>query len=158
MGHGRGIEIFVRECSPFFSGASLLIDLLDEYQRGLYPAESNHLHSRGVLSGENCRFVAAFIGDDVVGIGAAKIFDGYGELKRFFVLEEYRGLGVAECLIADLEKWLVGRGVRRACFETGVRQLAALRFYQKLGYQTCAPFGAYQLDPLSVFMTKELNF
>ena len=43
-------EIRLRSVSPFEPEVSSLIDALDFYQDGLYPAESNHLDSRQTLS------------------------------------------------------------------------------------------------------------
>lgn len=46
----------------------------------------------------------------------------------------------------------------RLSLETGSMGffLPARRLYQKFGFVECAPFGRYQDDPNSVFMTKRL--
>lgn len=136
---------------------SAMIDELDAYQNELYPAESNHLDSRETLSEPTCKFLGAFREGELVGIGSAKMFSEFGELKRFFVPHNMRGQGVAELMIASLEFWLHQNGIHRSLLETGIHQHAAIRFYQKLGYSQVGPFGNYRPDPLSVFMEKNKN-
>lgn len=134
-----------------------MIHLLDKYQQELYPAESNHLDSLETLAGPNCRLIGAITNDQLVGIGAVKIMGDYGELKRFYIPEKFRGQGIAEGIINALEKWLVEKKTYLSRLETGIHQHAAIRFYQKLGYDETTPFGNYKLDPLSVFMEKSLS-
>jgi len=147
----------LRPSSPLAPDVSSMIDALDRYQESLYPAESNHLDSRKTLSEPNCKFLGAYLENQLVGIGAAKKFGDYGELKRFYVPEAFRGNGIAELLIAALEYWLAENRVFQSCLETGIHQHAALRFYENLGYQRTGPFGPYRVDPLSVFMVKDLS-
>jgi putative acetyltransferase len=146
----------IKRVSPTDPQVSAFIDELDRFQKSLYPAESNHLDPREVLAQPNCRFLGAYHEGRLVGIGAAKMLGRYGELKRFYLADDFRGQGIAECIVAALEKWLYDNQVFRSFLETGIHQNAALRFYEKLGYTRCAPFGEYQPDPLSVFMTKNL--
>lgn len=156
-------QLVFKSVSPYHENVQQMIRLLDQYQSELYPAESNHLDSFETLSGSNCTLIGAFLddplgsGDQLVGIGAAKIMDNYGELKRFYVPEEFRGRGIAEGIVLSLEKWLVENQTYLSRLETGIHQHAAIRFYQKLGYDTTTPFGNYKLDPLSVFMEKALT-
>jgi putative acetyltransferase len=147
----------IKKCSPFDQQVSNFIDALDKYQQQLYPPESNHLEPKENLKADTCCLLGCYKADVLIGIAAAKSVDGYGELKRFYVPEEFRGQSIAECLMAALEKWLKGRGVSDVYLETGIHQHAALRFYEKLGYVRCGPFGAYALDPLSVFMKKNIS-
>lgn len=60
-------------------------------------------------------------------------------------------------MIATLEYWLVKNGIYRSSLETGIYQQAALKFYEKIGYQSNSPFGSYKDDPLSVFKSKSLS-
>lgn len=147
----------IKKVSPFNTQVSAFIDRLDEYQSSLYPAESNHLDSRQTLAEKNCILLGAYDEQgNLLGIGAAKMVDNFGELKRFFVSEQARGRGVAEKILQDLETWLRTNGIERSCLETGIHQPAALKFYERLGYEVCGPFGDYKPDPLSVFMSKNL--
>ena len=149
-------NLIFKPVSPYHENVQQMIHLLDQYQAELYPAESNHLDSLETLSGPNCKLIGAFKDDELVGIGAAKIMDNYGELKRFYVPEEFRGQGIAEGIIAALELWLLDQKIQISRLETGIHQHAAIRFYEKLGYNKTEPFGNYKVDPLSVFMEKPL--
>lgn len=88
----------IKEASPFSEDVRKMIGLLDQYQQELYPAESNHLDPIEVLAEPNCKLMGAYYNNELVGIGAAKIMDNYGELKRFYVPEKFRGQGVAESI------------------------------------------------------------
>jgi putative acetyltransferase len=48
-------------------------------------------------------------------------------------------------------------GVSVLRLETGISQPEALALYRRRGYVERAPFGAYRLDPLSLFMEKTLS-
>ena len=137
--------------------AKSLIDELDRYQASLYPDESNHLDSLDVLCNANVTMVGAMENDRLLAIGAVKVFNGYGEIKRVYVPENHRGKGLAKQLMTALEQRLIEKSIRVAKLETGIHQHEAIGLYQKLGYHECLPFGSYRLDPLSVFMSKKLG-
>lgn len=131
----------------------------DDYMAALYPSESNHMESEAALARADVHFYGVRAGDEVIACGAVKIQqdDGaYGEIKRVFVLDAHRGRGLSRAIMARLEAILGELGIPLARLETGVKQPEALALYQSLGYVTRGPFGAYQADPLSVFMEKRL--
>ena len=134
-----------------------LIEELDAYQASLYPAESNHLDSLDTLRNANVTMLGAKQNSHILAIGAVKIFKDYGEIKRVFVPEIHRGKGLAKKLMASLEQILIDRSVRAAKLETGIHQHDAIGMYRKLGYRDCRPFGSYRPDPLSLFMSKDLD-
>lgn len=137
-----------------------LIAASDAYYVDLYPAESNHLESSTDLKRPNVLFIGGRLDGRLIASGAAKIMqdDGhYAEVKRVFVLDEYRGRGLSNAIMQYLETELRARGVTLFRLETGVRQPEALGLYRKLGYHERAPFGCYKADPLSVFMEKQVG-
>lgn len=136
--------------------ANHLIKALDDYQAALYPAESNHLDSIETLTRSNALMLGAVENNNVIAMGAVKVFDDYGEIKRLYVPEQHRGRGLAKRIMAVLEIHLITLEILWAKLETGIYQPEAVGLYKKLGYETCGPFGAYQPDPLSVFMSKHL--
>lgn len=144
---------------PLSTAATHLLALSDAYMASLYPAESNHMESASALTLPNVLFLGAYLDNKLAGCGAVKVMsdDGsYGEIKRVYVLEAYRGRGVSKQLMDALEAHLIAQQITVARLETGISQPEALALYQKLGYQYRAPFSSYQLDPLSVFMEKHL--
>ena len=96
---------------------------------------------------------------ELVASGGAKLMqdDGYyAEIKRVFVLENFRGRGLSRQIMQALEDELRNRGVTLFRLETGIKQPEALGLYRKLGYRERGPFGAYRVDPYSVFMEKQV--
>ena len=81
----------------------------------------------------------------------------YGEIKRVFLLPEFRGHGLSKTLMIALESHLVDQGIRFSRLETGIHQPEALGLYRRLGYIERDVYGDYQPDPLSVFMEKDLD-
>jgi len=149
--------IRIQQEDPTQAEVAALIHQLDEYQESMYPPESNHLDSLDELSKTNVHFLAAYVDSEICGIGAVKVMNDYGEIKRLYVPEKYRGQGIAEKIVKELETCLAKRSIFTARLETGVRQLEAIGLYRKLGYSEIAPFGDYTEDPLSVFMEKNIG-
>jgi putative acetyltransferase len=145
---------------PSSKDAQELLSLSDAYLEHLYPSESNHLASIAELRDISTVFLGMYEGNNILGCGAVKVMedDGqYGELKRVFIKEAYRGQGLSKQLIIALESFLIDRSIAVIRLETGVHQLESLGLYKQLGYQIRGPYGAYKLDPLSIFMEKKLN-
>jgi len=147
-------KIKIKIISASDEDAVQLIFSLDEYQKGLYPADSNHLLSISELEAHDCKLLGAYIDFKLVGIGACKFCDGYGELKRFYVDKAHRNFGIGRLILEEIEKLIRVADLPLARLETGVRQVEALSFYKKLGFKERGPFEDYKADPLSVFMEK----
>jgi putative acetyltransferase len=149
--------IRIRQVNPAQAAVVVLINQLDEYQESMYPPESNHLDSLDELSKTNVHFLAAYDEVKICGIGAVKVMNDYGEIKRLYVPEKFRGKGIAQAIVKELENRLVKRSIFAARLETGVRQVEAIGLYEKLGYSKIAPFGDYTQNPWSVFMEKKIG-
>ncbi len=150
-------EVKIEHLDPDSGTVQVLIAASDAFYDGLYPPESNHLEATSDLKKERVIFMGCRIGDELVASGGAKLMhdDGdYAEIKRVFVLENFRGRGLSRQVMEALETELRNRGVTLFRLETGVRQPEAFGLYRKLGYRERGPFGAYHSDPLSVFMEK----
>ena len=151
-------HITVQLDDPASPGVGQLIAQLDAYQARLYPAESNHLLPVASLKQPNVTFVTVRVDGQIVGCGAyVNHDDAYAEIKRMFVLPEFRGLKLGRLLLDELEARVRAAGLQIARLETGIAQPEALLLYEKAGYQRRGPFGGYVEDPLSVFMEKKLS-
>jgi putative acetyltransferase len=130
---------------------------LNKYLSQLYPPESNHFLDIAELNSENVRFFIAVDAGQSIGCGALRLMPGYGEVKRMWIDPAYRGCGVGKRLLYKLEN--IGRyfGYRMLRLETGIHQKAAISLYEKMGYQSCDPFGEYQDDPLSLCYEKRID-
>ncbi len=147
--------VTVRQIDP--SEAQELIEELDAYQSSLYPAESNHLDSIDDLRKPNVCMIALFEQELPVAIGAIKVFDDYGEIKRVYVTRKHRGKGYAKIIMAELEQRLAALSIAIARLETGIKQHEAISLYRRYGYAPRNAFGAYSEDPLSLFLEKKLD-
>lgn len=145
---------------PATPAAVELLRQSDAYMSALYPAESNHLESVSALRAPNVRFFGGYEAQALVACGAIKLLhdDGdYAEIKRVFVIPACRGRGYSSSLMNHLEAEARRLGVSVLRLETGISQPEALALYRRRGYVERAPFGAYRLDPLSLFMEKTLS-
>lgn len=79
------------------------------------------------------------------------------ELKRIYVLPEYRRQGLARQVVEQLELQALFQGYRFLALETGRAMPEAIGLYTKLGYRETAPWGPFAGDQLCVCMKKELN-
>ncbi|WP_410209519.1 GNAT family N-acetyltransferase [Aquirhabdus sp.] len=157
--------MIIKRLDPDSDEAQMIITQSDAYMSALYPSESNHLASTNVLKQSNVLFLGAYVQnpaqeEKLAGCGAVRIRtdDGhYGEIKRLFVFEEYRGLGISKEIMCALESSLIDQDIWIARLETGVKQPEAIALYQKIGYIERGPFASYQTDPLSLFMEKVLS-
>ena len=101
--------------------------------------------------------VVAYRDRVAVGCGAIKKYsEQVVEIKRMFVLPEYRGQGIAGVVLAELEAWASELEFSESILETGKKQPEAIRLYQKSGYTIIPNFGQYHGVDNSVCMKKVL--
>ena len=92
-----------------------------------------------------------------VGCGAIKEFDDQAmEVKRMYVLPQYRGLGLATQLLNALEHWASELGYQKCVLETGKKQPEAIGLYQKNQYQIIPNYGQYAGIENSVCFEKKI--
>jgi putative acetyltransferase len=129
----------------------------DAMMQALYPAESNHLVDADELAVAGAVFLVARRDGEALGsIAYRPIAPGHAEMKRLFVRDGARGMGLGRRLLEALEDIARAQGIDRISLETGVKQGEAIGLYRAFGYRDCPPFAAYQHDPLSLFTTKRL--
>lgn len=150
-------SVSIQPSDPTTPGAIRLIQQLDAYLNSIYPPESNHLMSVEALRQPYVQFLTVQMGKQIVGCGALVNHGDYGEIKRFFVLPEFRGMQLGQQLLQALETRAMALNLPYLRLETGVSQPEALGLFAKLGYQQRGPFGQYEADAYSVFVEKSLN-
>ena len=80
-------------------------------------------------------FLVAYLRGEPVGCGAVKHHPGEAsEIKRMWVAEPARGLGIARRLLAALENDAVARGASTAHLETNKTLVEAIGLYRSAGY------------------------
>jgi putative acetyltransferase len=130
-----------------------LVSELEEILSAEYPPEQRHGLSLDAIFQPHVRFFVARLDAAAVGCGGVALFDGFAEVKRMYVRATARGRGAAQALLERIEREAreAGRPVLR--LETGTRQLAAMRFYERAGFRSCDAFGAYAGMPASSIAT-----
>lgn len=102
--------------------------------------------------------VIAFDNNKAVGCGALKKYDENTlEIKRMFVDENSRNMGIAQQIVSELERWTLTLGFKNTILETGKRQREAVSFYKKCNYQQIPNYGPYQQMQNSVCFFKKLT-
>lgn len=123
------------------------------------PPESVHALGLDALRKPDVTFWTVWQRDALLGCGALKELDRtHGEIKSMRTAPQHLRKGVAARLLAHILDEAARRSYRRVSLETGSTEGfdAALRLYERFGFERCGPFGDYKLDPFSVFMTKVL--
>jgi len=101
--------------------------------------------------------VVAYENEKAVGCGAFKKYDPQTvEVKRMFVLPDFRGRKIAEEILSELEKWATELGFSEFLLETGYKQEAAIKLYHNCGYHNIENYGQYIGVENSVCMKKIL--
>jgi DNA-binding MarR family transcriptional regulator/GNAT superfamily N-acetyltransferase len=86
-------------------------------------------------------FLVAYLRDAPVGCGALKHFaGGASDLKRMWVAESARGLGIGRRLLAELEARAAAHGSRVVRLETNRTLAEAIALYESAGYAEVPPF------------------
>ncbi|HIW64459.1 MAG TPA: GNAT family N-acetyltransferase [Candidatus Stackebrandtia excrementipullorum] len=105
----------------------------------------------------NGAFFVCFLDGEPVGTGAWRRHgERDAEMKRLFVVESARGLGLARAVVARLELDAAAAGRTRMVLESGVEQPEALSLYASMGYRAVTPFGFYANEPDARHLGKEL--
>ncbi len=85
--------------------------------------------------------LVATLRTDPIGCGALKFHDDQpAELKRMWVDESARGLGIGRRLLTELETHAAVHGARIVRLETNSSLVEALNLYRSAGYTEVAPF------------------
>ncbi len=156
--------ISIRREHPGTETASQLIGELDALLTPLYPEESQHGYSIEKMIAQPIEFFVLYHCGNPAGCAGIQFFVDsreptgmYGELKRMYVRDEFRGLGLGKRLLKHIEETAVARGVVNLRLETGIHQPEAIGLYENSGFHKIQPFGDYREDPLSFFYEKRLG-
>ncbi|HET6870463.1 MAG TPA: bifunctional helix-turn-helix transcriptional regulator/GNAT family N-acetyltransferase [Solirubrobacteraceae bacterium] len=120
--------------------AAYVAELNRRSERGFDPANgvSAEPHEMTPPAG---LFLVAYRNGDAVGCGGVKHHPGApSEIKRMWVAESARGLGIARRLLADLEREAIASGASMATIETSATLVEAMALYRSVGYVEVAPF------------------
>lgn len=139
-----------------------IIALLHEHLRCMAmvsPPESRHALDLDGLRKPDITFWTIWNGSELAGCGALKEINKlHGEIKSMRTAYAYQRKGVASQVLRHLIKEAKRRGYRRLSLETGSMEYfePARRLYASFGFTYCGPFGSYEEDSNSKFMTRAL--
>jgi len=134
---------------------ALLDALTSELAREGYTPSETFGYTVDQLEQSQVYLVGARVNGQLVGLGGLeRQGDGVGELKRFFVVPEYRGSGVADAVIMALIEYAQANGLDVLRLETGDKQHAAIAFYRRHGFMEMPRFGPYVHSATSYCMQR----
>lgn len=138
-----------------------LIAELDADLAQHYSDDQRHGLNLAAIFQPHVRFFIARGDGKPVGCGGVALFDEFAEVKRMYVRPEARGTGVAEAILSQLAEEASQAGLNLLRLETGIHQVAAIRFYERCGFTQCDAFEPYSSMPpeaisTSYFMEKRL--
>jgi putative acetyltransferase len=147
----------IRTESPLSEASRALIADSQSALEAVYSADEIFTLDATELAAPNAQFLVARMDGRPVGCIALVDMLRYGELKRLFVDNAARGLGLGQRLVAEAEAAARDLGLSVLRLETGPELVPAVKLYRRLGYCDRGPFGDYADLPCSLFMEKRLS-
>ncbi|MEO1042282.1 MAG: GNAT family N-acetyltransferase [Pseudomonadota bacterium] len=123
------------------------------------PPQFGHAFEAGSDKASNVRFFLALDGALPLGcIGLLSLDESTAEIKTMHVLREMRGRGIGRKLLEHAIEEAKAGGATQLKLETGSNEgfAASRRLYERVGFQHCAPWGAYVGDPFSYCMARSI--
>ncbi|MEY2952562.1 MAG: hypothetical protein RLZZ401_649 [Pseudomonadota bacterium] len=136
--------------------------LIKEHLAGMHstsPPESVHALGLEALRAPEVTLWSVWQGPVLCGCGALKdLGQAHGEVKSMRTRAAFLRQGVGQAVLTHLLDHAKAAGYSKLSLETGTTGAfkAAHQLYLRHGFTFCGPFGAYQQDGFSVFMTKLL--
>ena len=129
-----------------------------EMRAGSPPSACHVLTAEGLKSA-NIRFFTLREGDNLLGCGALKRLEpSHGELKSMRTANGALGRGVGKAMLDRLIEAARSEGMTRISLETGSTEqfAAAMRLYEREGFEPCGSFGGYVDTPWTRFYSRKL--
>ena len=151
-------EISLRVASAGEGDMSVVASLFRQYAASLpvdlgaqgFADEINHLP--GPYASPEGALLLAFRGDTVLGcIALKRLTSGVAEIKRLYVVQEGRGLGVGQILIGAILKEAARLNYREIKLDTLPHMTPAITLYRRFGFVPIAPYGSFPYPDLLCF-------
>jgi putative acetyltransferase len=140
-----------------------VLALLDEHLRNMYelsPPEDVFAFDAAKLRSPGVVFWTAWQDDVLLGCAALKeLSPTQGEVKSMRTPAALRRRGAGRALLEHLLNVARQRGYRELFLETGIHPAfePAQALYRSVGFRQCGPFGEYEVNRSSLFMTLQLD-
>lgn len=133
-----------------------LIAALDKSLWERYPELKSDYWGNNILE-LNPNVVILYLDEKAVGCGCFKKYEKDTiEIKRMFVSPEVRGMGLAQTILQELERWAKDLGYSFSVLETLYKQKEAIALYQKTGYAIVDNYEPYVGLENSICMRKPI--
>jgi GNAT superfamily N-acetyltransferase len=133
-----------------------LIAALDKSLWERYPELKSDYWGNNILE-LNPNVVILYLDEKAVGCGCFKKNEKNTiEIKRMFVSPEVRGMGLAQTILQELERWAKDLGYSFSVLETLYKQKEAIALYQKTGYTIVDNYEPYVGLENSICMRKQI--
>jgi putative acetyltransferase len=135
-----------------------LIELLDKDLWNRYPETQQNFIAFNVVK-LDAKVIVAYDDGRAVGCGCFRVTENESrvEIKRMYVKEANRGMGIAKLILMELEAWALEDGKLGAVLETGINNPEAISLYKKSGYEQIARYEPYVNNKDSICMGKALS-
>jgi len=150
------MKVDVIEISPSDNEVRNLFKLLDAHNMSHCPPEICHLTQPEELEITDSILLGAYCEGVLCGMGGLKFYDGYAEVTRMYIKEEFRGNKLSPRLLKKLELKALEKGKSMLKLETSEKFKKAFSFYKQYGFKLCDPFGEYIEKPYNTYMEMEI--
>lgn len=150
-------NIKVLAADPRDPQATALLRQSHALMQSLFSAEENHFLDIEELCVPSIHFFVAREEAKALGCVALANKGDYGEIKSMFVDPRARGKGIAHHLMHKIEADARAQNLSTIKLETGDKLTQAHSLYSAHGFVDCGPFGEYEANTSSLFMTKDLS-
>lgn len=137
--------VVIEPCAPGDPRARACVraqarDLDRRFRDGFDPARSSPVHDEELVPPAGV-FLLATLGAEPIGCGAVKLHPGApAEIKRVWVAETVRGLGIGRRMLGELERYAAERGWTAVRLDTNRSLTEAIAMYRSAGYREIEPF------------------
>jgi DNA-binding MarR family transcriptional regulator len=154
----QAASITIEIADPLSPELATLVAELDTYLNRVCGSERNNgAPIETLFQGEVTMFVARHEGRAIGCAGFEVTGNGFGEVKRMYVVPSYRGKNAGRLLLAQVENAAREAKVRVLQLETTELLPEALGLYKKMGFVPCEAFGLYVDRPINLYFEKILG-
>ena len=154
------MDLVIAVDDPRIDDVRTLLDRHLAFAREVTPPDHVHAMEIDDLLGPAVTFFSTRHDGVLLGVGALKRLDEtHAELKSMHTSEAARGQGVGRAMVDHLLAVAADRSYQRVSLETGMMDAfaPARSLYTKVGFEPCAPFAEYTVNPYSACMTIHLR-
>jgi GNAT superfamily N-acetyltransferase len=137
--------VVIQPCSPGDSRARACVrayarDIARRFDDGFDPALSNPVHDEELLPPAGV-FLLATLNAEPVACGAVKLHrEAPAEIKRVWVADTVRGLGIGRRMLGELERYAAERGWTAVRLDTNRNLTEAIAMYRAADYRETEPY------------------